>query len=740
MENLENKAPDSAGTGKTASGKMIGIIAAIVALVAVIVAVVLVLVLNRDKDEPGLTLTPGDYTSPTALAMSEDGEYLFVADATGNSVYKVRVSDNSIRAVYKTDVSVQDVTVAGDDVLVAEGGLGGKIVKLNSELKKQSEVMTGHTPTDIYVTGGKAYVANRFSNTVSCIDIASMTETANIAVSREPYSLTLAGSDIYVGCLITDDPANTSDTCAKVCVISTSSNEMTDVIELPNGAGSVRSVLATSDGSTVYVAHILAHYQLPTTQIDGGWINTNVISVISTSDKKVQYGFTLDDVDLGAANPWGLALSDDDKELYVAISGTNQVTKVNISKLKTLVSAVSKGSSSLATSMDGIIDQLNFAANVKTRLTLSGAGVRALLLNDGKLYVGEYFAGNVEVVDIESFKSVDTITLKEQPENNDVRQGELYWYDATICYQMWQSCNSCHPDVRVDGFNWDNLNDGVGNAKQAKSMVYSHRTPPSMVTGIRANAEIAVIAGFRFISFNNDYEDYVPAIDAFLRALQPVPSPYLNTDGTLTAAAQHGSELFVQYGCTECHPAPLYTDMKKHLSADLELSNDWEDREFDTPTLVEVWRSAPWAFNGYFTDMAEYCKFMIEKKGMTISDADAKDLAEFVLSIGAENEHYGVVQVTNEDSTYNTFNGNTSLTAVKVVKQIAGTPDGVLTVTVYDSSGKSLKTATIELKDMVYGVVYEFELEGLATSGGAYYVVTIADKDGNKLASDLKID
>lgn len=737
----ESGTPGASGRKPDKKGR--AIVARIFAVAAVIVVILAVLIACKDKKkDPDVINTAGDYTSPTALAMSEDGQYLYVADATGKAVYKMNASDGTIADVYQSELSVQDVAVAGDSILVAEGALGGKLVKLDSSMEVKGSLITGHTPTDILVLDGKAYVANRFSNTVSCVDVSSMSEDKLIAVGREPVTLTLAGSDLYVGCLLTDDVANKSNTCAKVCVIDTASNEHTDTIDLCNGAGSIRGVVATNDGKFVYVSHVVAHYQLPTTQLDGGWINTNAISVIDTSTKKVQYAFTLDDVELGAANPWGVAISDDDESLYVALSGTNEIMRVNLKKMANLLKAVKNGNSPLASSYDDIINHINFATDAKARISLGAeVGVRSLLISDGTLYAAEYFAGKVAAIDTKTFKLKEQIVVKEQPEADDVRLGEIYWYDATLCYQKWQSCNSCHPDVRADGFNWDNLNDGLGTSKQAKSMLYSYRTPPVMITGIRANAEVATVAGFRFICFNDNYSDYAPKIDAFLKALQPVQSPYLNNDGTLTAAAQHGSELFLEYGCAECHPAPLYTDLEKHLSVDLELGDDWENREFDTPTLVEVWRTMPWAFNGYYNDMAEYVKFMCDKHGKPISDADAKDLAEFVLSIGAENEYYGVVQVINEDTTYNVISEGSGIKSISFIKQIAGAPNGKAVITVYDESGKALGSSEIALKDMAYGVVYQYDLDKvLSTSGASYYTVTIKDGDGKALASDLKFN
>jgi cytochrome c peroxidase len=47
--------------------------------------------------------------------------------------------------------------------------------------------------------------------------------------------------------------------------------------------------------------------------------------------------------------------------------------------------------------------------------------------------------------------------------------GEFVFHDARHCFQRWLSCSTCHPDARVDGMNWDRVNDGVGSPKNARS-------------------------------------------------------------------------------------------------------------------------------------------------------------------------------------------------------------------------------------------------------------------------------
>ncbi|MGM9681280.1 MAG: c-type cytochrome [Eubacteriales bacterium] len=692
---------------------------------------------------PPATVPAGDYHSPSGISMSEDGAYAYVSDETACAVYKISTADGSVAASYVSELAVHNAVVSGDRVYVTEGALGGKLVVLDTNLSVQGSVVTGHTPYDVVVVGNTAYVANRFSNSVSVVDLGSMTETKEISVTREPESMALAGTDLLVACHLPEDAANSDVVSANVDVIDTASNTVTKSISLVNGAGSVKDIVATSDGKTAYVSHIIAHYQYPTTQLDGGWINTNGISVIDVASGTVKYTYLLDDLEHGAGNPWGLALSDDNAYLYCAISGTGELIRTNLSKLATLASRAGKTGSAVS-STDEIVNCIPFAAAVKERIELGGIGARSVAYANGNVYVAEYFSGDVKVVDGKNMTVSSTLAIGTQPEADDVRLGEIYWYDATVCYQEWQSCASCHPDARADGFNWDNLNDGLGTSKQAKSMIYSHRTPPVMVTGIRPDAETAVAAGFKYICFNANTSGVIDKIDAYLKTLQPEQSPYLNDDGTLTEAAQKGKELFAQYNCATCHPAPLYTDMQKHLSIDLEGDASWEYREMDTPSLVEIWRTAPWGYYGGHTDMVEYVKYSVSKQGLTISDEDAAALAEYVLSIGAEGETYGAEQIANSNSTYNKLVPGTTISALTVRQQAKDAPNATVTLTLYDAGGKEIATASGSITAGDYNTVFNVTLDKEISvpeniGEGAYYVVSIKDASGNSLATDLKI-
>jgi cytochrome c peroxidase len=227
------------------------------------------------------------------------------------------------------------------------------------------------------------------------------------------------------------------------------------------------------------------------------------------------------------------------------------------------------------------------------------------------------------------------------------RRGEMLFNDARLCKQGWQSCASCHDaDGRVDGFNWDLLNDGAGNPKNTKSLVWAHQTGAAMALGVRANASVAVRAGIHHILFSEQPEEVPLAIDAYLRSLRPSPSPYLK-NGRLSPAAERGRRLFVsrETGCAACHPPGLLTDLAAYdVGTAREFGGLWEGKasdkptdRFDTPTLTELWRTGPYLHDGSAATIRDVLTTRNQNDGhgrtSQLNPRQISDLAEYLLSL-----------------------------------------------------------------------------------------------------------
>lgn len=599
------------------------------------------------------------YLSPSAVVADKQTKTLYIVQATAKQVAVFDIAAGRVTKTYSLPGMPNGLALSADRscVYVTCASATERVQVVNLRAAKVSNTLpVGHTPmAPVLGPNGKTlYVCNRFSNNVSVIDIAARKEVTRIPVQREPVAaaLTLDGGFLFVANHLPAGAADRGETAAPVSIISTKTNKVVTTIELPNGATSLKGICISPDGRYAYATHILARYTVPTTQLERGWMNTNALSIIDVRKKELLDTVLLDDVDYGAANPWAVGCTSDGKYICVTQAGTDELSVIDASAMMEKIRKYhadqrntqnrtigqggygSYGSSSRPSS--NIPNELSFLYGIRQRIKLCGKGPRALAIIGSNIYVAEYFTDSITLVDMNKKPEPQTIALSlgSTSQMTRRRRGEMLFNDASLCFQHWQSCASCHPGgARVDALNWDLLNDGIGNPKNTKSLLLSHKTPPAMITGVRKNAEVAVRAGIRHIQFATCPEEDAVAIDKYIKSLRPLPSPYL-TNGKLSASAKRGRKIFDKARCDSCHKGRLHTDLQKY-NVGIGKGLD-KDREFDTPTLVEVWRTAPYLYDGRAVTIEEVLtKYNPDDKhGLTsnLSDKEITDLANFVLS------------------------------------------------------------------------------------------------------------
>ena len=592
----------------------------------------------------GCNINSDDVMSPKSIVVSKSGDKIFIADETANKITIVKLNES--REISHIDLKAKPtglvLSADGEKLYCTLGESKGKLIEINlisGEIERS--LIVGHTPMSPIVSkdGQTLYLCNRFENNIYSIDLKSFTIGQKRAVDREPVSISLSEKEnkLYVANHLPNGSATGAYHSAKIAVIDVGDFNLVKEISLPNGSNALNKICISPDEKYAYITHILGRYNVPTNQVERGWINTNALSIIDIEENNYLCTVLLDDLDLGAANPFDVKCSEDGLQLFVSHSGTNELSVIDRKMLhdRILQSKEGLGTTVYARSLDQIKNDLSYLQDIRTRVQLNGKGAKGIALANKIAYVSMFYSGSVAEINTSDMTYASDIKLGQQPKPSQERLGEIYFNDATMCKQNWQSCTSCHPgNARVDGLNWDNLNDGVGNPKNTKSMLLAHATAPSMITGIRANAQVAVRAGIEHALFTYQPEDVAVAIDAYLSSLTPVPSPYLK-NGDLSESAKRGKVVFQKAQCSQCHSGLYLTNQNKY---DVGIGTGVEEgRKFDTPSLVEIWRTAPYLYNGKAKDLNEvFTKFNKDQKhGQTsqLSSEELEDLIEYCLSL-----------------------------------------------------------------------------------------------------------
>ena len=592
--------------------------------------------------------------SAVAMVPSPDGRQIYLACQTANQVAVYDVAQREIIRRIDVPSSPSGLALSHDGRLlyVTCSAPKSKVCVIStSEPKIRSTFWAKHTAMAPVLSpdGTVLYVCDRFNDAVEVFDLARGKSVALIRVDREPVAAALSpdGSLLFVANHIHNGRADKAVVAATVSVIDTHKRRLIKHIPLTNGSSLLRGLCVSADGKYVGVVHILARFHLPTTTVAHGWMNDNALSLIDVSQLQLLATVLLDEDNRGAANPWAIEWSRDGKLICITHAGTHEVSIIDapamLSKICTLPplpdrSAGPSVSSNAAQARSEIPNDLGFLTGVRTRLKLASRGPRCAAIVRKKVFVAGYFSDSLSIFDLDrAGKRSATIHLESPAGIALVRKGEMYFNDATLCYQGWQSCASCHSsDARVDGLNWDLLNDGMGNPKNVKSLLMSFQTPPVMSMGVRSDAAGAIRAGIRHILFSPPREEIASAIDEYVKNLQPLPSPFL-VHNRFSAAAQRGQKLFLSQtvGCANCHPPPLFTDLKPHAlgTGKFDQSTD----EFYTPTLIELWRTAPYLHDGSAATLRDVVLSHNpeEKPGRTaqLTSEQVDDIVEFLLSL-----------------------------------------------------------------------------------------------------------
>ncbi len=225
--------------------------------------------------------------------------------------------------------------------------------------------------------------------------------------------------------------------------------------------------------------------------------------------------------------------------------------------------------------------------------------------------------------------------------------------------RRWISCASCHPDGDADGRTWQNP-EGLRNTTALYGLAWTHplhwsadrdeaqdfehtiRGPLMQGRGL-LNGQLPPALGKPLKGLSADLD----ALAAYTN-MHPVPMSPHSKHG-LGEAAKRGRELFFskETGCSTCHSGPFYTDSRPtppFTVHDVGTGDDDPSEKmgpkYDTPTLLGVYRTAPYLHHGRAATLADVLTTCNkdDRHGKTsqLSPAQVADLVEFLKALPYE--------------------------------------------------------------------------------------------------------
>ncbi|QEH37914.1 Lactonase, 7-bladed beta-propeller [Aquisphaera giovannonii] len=581
------------------------------------------------KEEP--------HRSPIALALSADGRRLLTANQTAGSVSLVDTEANKVLAEVPTGDRPAGVAISPDGSrgLVAHWyGYDVALLSLDGDrLAILGRLEVGPEPRGVTFSrdGKSAYVAVGVSNEVVKLDLDPLRIAGRVAVGREPRGLATSPD----GKLLLVGNARSGD----LSVVSTESLGVLRTVPVEGNV--LRQVAISTDGRYGYVAHMKNRgFAATSNNIDQGWVLGQRLTRIDLTDPKPSYAsLALDPRGKAAGDAHGMAVSKDGKYLAVGLGGTHEVMlfRTDLRRLPWRIDG----------SRDLIPPELLNDDGRFRRVALGGRPTEVAFAPDGKtLYVANYLADAVQVVDADSAGLVRTIDLGRPKAISLTRRGEEIFHDATRSFNQWYSCNTCHSDGHTNGQTFDTFNDGrydlssahEGSHKKTPTLRRVVKTGPWTWHGWQTDLDDAAFESFtKSMQGPKPSDEDLKALVAYLATLDFPRNPYRDPSGKLSPEAERGKAVYssAKAACNTCHGGPEFTDGKIH-TVGLEEPGD-RYRGYNPPSLRALYDRDPYLHDGRAKTLREALSGPHSAGAVTnlgeLTDAELDDLLAYLKTL-----------------------------------------------------------------------------------------------------------
>jgi YVTN family beta-propeller protein len=554
--------------------------------------------------------------SSKALALTDDGTLLVVANPDSNSVSLLDPASQELLAEVAVGVDPRTVTVDHDSkwAYVANHGSDSvSIIDLPGR-RVAGEIATNDRPYGIVLSPNDQflYVAEQGSDTVAIVETGSGQLLQRVAVADRPSGLAINGDGrtLYVTHLLSNritllDVSQPYASHLPLLLTSyrplaasrqplAPSRQPPATILLWPDSNLVQSFVIGPDGHTAYVPHSRSNTSNPALTFD-----TTVAPLVSLIDLDTQQHLVGKQIDVGTVDPPGVGLPFDvalnaaGDELWVVNAASNDITVVDLTSRHLVV-------------------HLEVGDNPR--------GI--VLAPDGQsAYVNNTLSGSVSVIDTATYTVTATISSSQIPLPPVLLEGKRLFNssdDPRMSNAQWIACNTCHFDGEQDGRTWIFAFAGPRNTTSLLGMIETYPLRWSGEWDESADSEFAVrqenfgaglLSGPMHCSLapvdcvnqppHQGQSAALDALAAYIDSLANRPSPGHSHGQPLTAAQARGQAIFdrPELGCVTCHPSPLYTDKQAHDVGTV-TAGEKIGPNYDTPSLRGLFDSAPYFHDG----------------------------------------------------------------------------------------------------------------------------------------------
>ncbi len=603
-----------------------------------------------------------DYLSPLNLEISADGKFLYVVAQDADALLKVDTESREVtNRVQVGDHPHSAILNDQGNLIYVSNQWSDNVSVIETEaLMVIDTIQTGNGPAGMALSNDEKnlFTVNTFGSNLSVLNISSEREMRRLSTGSDPTGIALSNDKTTV--LVTARRANLGTygeaITTDLTLIDGPSQRVIERKQLRD-AYLIENATFSPENDLALVTLIRPKNNIPSVQVEGGWMMTQGFGVIEMKSGGKIAQFLIDEPNAYYPDPFDIVLSKDGKKAFISSSGVNTISVISIDSVRAILSHSSEEE------LHAMSNDLAASSRYVLKRIPTGASPKGMVLspNGRYLYVSEQLEDRISIINTENMEVEGTIDLGGPERISVQRQGRRLFTNAGHTFQNQYSCYTCHPDNHEDGLVYNMAGKDMGrNMANTQSLREIGDTAPFKWNG--KNQTVYKQDGMRFSTVLTRTEAFsYPDLDAItayiMRGIEQPPNLQFNPNGKLTASQKRGLEVYERthdnFGdiipennrCITCHPAPLYSNFQM---ADVSTLAETDDpMMFDTPHLSNIAASAPYLHDGRAKTLEEIWTVHAEddRHGRVndLSKTELNDLINYLKSLRspkyAESKH-----------------------------------------------------------------------------------------------------